>query len=193
MDSTSTTLGKNALNYGIIAGLILIVYGLLLYFFDAMFYKPFLLNSLVSYLIVIVFMVIGTKHLRDGSMHGRMSYGNAFLSTFLIGLIALAISQIFNNILSYVIDPGIQEKAFQFSAEKMMKSGRLSEEQIETIIEQQKQMSSKLWVILVGQLFALLGTGLITAIVALITAAFLKKEEDTFDDAMKEVPSGENM
>ena len=56
----SVSLGKNSLNYGIIAGMVLIVYSLLLYFFDAMFFKPFLFNNVVSTLIVVVFMVIGT-------------------------------------------------------------------------------------------------------------------------------------
>lgn len=189
--STSATLGKNSLNYGIIAGLVLIVYSLLLYFFDLMFYKPFLLNNVVSFLIVIVFMVIGTKHLRDRIMHGSMSYGKAFLSAFLIGLFAMIISLIFSNILSYVIDPGIRDKAFQYSAEQMLKKGRFTEEQIEAMIEQQKQMSSKLWVVLIGQFFALLGIGLINAVIALVAAAFLKKEGDTFTDAMREVSSEE--
>lgn len=189
--STSATLGKNSLNYGIIAGLVLIVYSLLLYFFDLMFYKPFLLNNVVSFLIVIVFMVIGTKHLRDRIMHGSMSYGKAFLSAFLIGLFAMIISLIFSNILSYVIDPGIRDKAYQYSAEQMLKKGRFTEEQIEAMIEQQKQMSSKLWVVLIGQFFALLGIGLINAVIALVAAAFLKKEGDTFTDAMREVSSEE--
>ena len=124
-------------------------------------------------------------------MHGSMSYGKAFLSTFLIGILAMTISLIFNNILTYVIDPGIRDKAFQYTAEQMLKKGRLTEEQIETMIEQQKQMSSKLWVLLVGQFFALLGMGFINAIIALVTAAFLKKEGDTFADVMQDVSSDE--
>jgi len=189
--STSATLGKNSLNYGIIAGLVLIVYSLLLYFFDLMFYKPFLLNNVVSFLIVIVFMVIGTKHLRDRIMHGSMSYGKAFLSAFLIGLFAMIISLIFSNILSYVIDPGIRDKAFQYSAEQMLKKGRFTEEQIETKIEQLKQMTSNLKYVLISQFFALLVIGLINAVIALVAAAFLKKEGDTFTDAMREVSSEE--
>ncbi len=59
------------------------------------------------------------------------------------------------------------------------------------MIEQQKQMSSKLWVVLIGQFFALLGIGLINAVIALVAAAFLKKEGDTFTDAMREVSSEE--
>lgn len=55
------------------------------------------------------------------------------------------------------------------------------------MIEQQKQMSSKLWVVLIGQFFALLGMGLINAVIALVAAAFLKKEGDTFADVMQEV------
>ena len=109
----SNTLGKNALNYGIVAGLVLIVYSLFLYFFDLMFYKPFLLNNVVGALIVVVFMIIGTKHLRDAAMHGSMSYGKAFLSAFLIGLFAMIISLIFNNVLTYLIDPGIREKTIR--------------------------------------------------------------------------------
>ncbi len=189
--STSATLGKNSLNYGIIAGLVLIVYSLLLYFFDLMFYKPFLLNNVVSFLIVIVFMVIGTKHLRDRIMHGSMSYGKAFLSAFLIGLFAMIISLIFSNILSYVIDPGIRDKAYQYSAEQMLKKGRFTEEQIETKIEQLKQMTSNLKYVLISQFFALLVIGLINAVIALVAAAFLKKEGDTFTDAMREVSSEE--
>ncbi|MGB9745698.1 MAG: DUF4199 domain-containing protein [Bacteroidales bacterium] len=188
----SNTLGKNALNYGIVAGLVLIVYSLFLYFFDLMFYKPFLLNNVVGALIVVVFMIIGTKHLRDAAMHGSMSYGKAFLSAFLIGLFAMIISLIFNNVLTYLIDPGIREKAFEYSAEQMIKKGRITQEQVEAVIEQQKQMSSKLWVILIGQFFALLGVGIINAIIALIVAAFLKKEGDTFADAMQEVTPEEN-
>jgi hypothetical protein len=188
----SVTLGKNSLNYGIIAGLVLIVYSLFLYFFDLMFYKPFLLGNVVGSLIVVAFMVIGTKHIRDAVMHGSMSYGKAFLSAFLIGLFAMVISLIFNNILNYVIDPTLIDKAMQFRAEQMLKKGRFTEEQIASMIEQQKQMSSKLWVILIGQFFALLGIALINAIISLIVAAFLKKEGDTFAEVMQEVNPEEN-
>lgn len=181
------TLWRNSMNYGLIAGLILIVYALILYFLDMMFYKPFLVGQLPGIIVLLVFMMIGTKALRDQFMHGSITYGKAFLSAFLIGLIAMVLALIFSDILTYVIDPGLKEKALQFQAEKMLSSGKLTQEQIDTMLERQKEMSGKVWVIAIGQFFILLTDTVIAAVIALITAAIQKKEGDPFADAVAEV------
>jgi hypothetical protein len=182
--STKASLLKNALTYGVIAGIVLIIYSVILYILDLTFVKPVLLGQVVGTVFVIVMMLLGTKNLRDKMMHGSISYGKAFLSAFLIGFVALIISLLFSNLLSYVIDPGLQQKGMDYMAEKWMSSGRFSEEQIDLMIEQQKTMGSKPGLIILGQAFALLFMAIISAVAALITAAIQKKEDSSFEGAM---------
>jgi hypothetical protein len=182
--STNASLSKNALTYGVIAGIVLIIYSVILYILDLTFFKPVLLGQVVGTVFVVVMMLIGTKNLRDKMMHGSISYGKAFLSAFLIGFIAFVISLLFSNLMSYVIDPGLQQKAIDYTIEKYSSSGRFSEEQIDLMIEQQKTMGSKPGLIILGQAFALIFMAIISAVAALITAAIQKKDDNSFESAM---------
>jgi len=189
---TSAIIWKNSLNYGLITGFVLIIYSLLLYITDMMFVKPFLLNNLVSFILMIVFMMVGTKHLRDKMLDGSISYSKAFLSAFLIGIIAIVLSLIFSNILTYVIDPGIKEKALQYQADKWLSKGKYTEDQINTIMEKQREMSGKGWIIVITQFFALLFSALIIVVIGLVTAAIQKKEGSAFAEAMADVKQDDN-
>jgi hypothetical protein len=186
MAKVSNTM-NNSFTYGVIAGFALIIFSLLLYFTNLMFYKPFLINSLINYLIVIVLMLAGTKNLRDKLLNGTITFGGAFLSAFMIGLIAMVISIIFSDILTYIIDPGLQDKAMQMQADKWLHSGRMTQDQVDSMLEKQKQMSGKWWVFLIGQFAILFVSGIVVSVLSLITAAIQKKEGDPFKQDMQGV------
>ena len=78
------SIAANALPYGIMVGFAMIVYTVILYAFDLSMNKAL---SWLSYIVLIAGMYIGSKQYRTLYNDGYLSYGKAFQSSFMIGLI----------------------------------------------------------------------------------------------------------
>ena len=92
MENEHKSVSANALMYGAITGAVLIVYSLLMYILNLYMNSTL---GYVSYVILIGGMVWGTFQYRKLCPNGFLSYGKAFTSSFLIGLIASVISIIY--------------------------------------------------------------------------------------------------
>ena len=172
MEQKKVTVFQHALVYGLILGLALIVYSILLYMINMTFNIGL---SLISWVIIIIGITLGTKAYRDKVLGGTISYGNALGTGILIVLVAGAVSAIFNYILTTIIDPGLMDKYFQIVEERLAKRG-MSDDQIELFSARMRESSSPLKTMIFGIVgFAFFGT-----IISLITSAFLKKESDPF-------------
>lgn len=164
----SITLGKNALNYGLILGGINVVYSLILWLMGQTFNKSL---GYISLLFVIGIMFYGTKEYRDKHLGGFMTYGKAFTSNFLIGLYSAIIGTIFMFILYKFIDTTLlvtlKETAIDAA---MQKNPNVTQEQLE------KTMSffmSPLFFLISG----LFGGAIFAAILSLLVSIFHKKEQ----------------
>ncbi len=172
MEQNQTTLPQHALVYGLILGLALIVYSVLLYMLDLTFNFGL---SLLSWVVLIIGIYIGSKAYRDKVLGGTISYGAALGTGILIALVAGVISTLFSYILTNIIDPGLVEKSFQVIEERMAKKG-LPDEQIEMIVSRMRERSSPVKTLVIGFVaFTVFGI-----IISLITSAFVKKEGNPF-------------
>lgn len=161
------------LNSGLILGLALVIYTLLLYFLDQTFNKSL---GYVSILIIIIGLVLGIKSFRDDARGGIMSYGQGVGAGTVIGLYAGIIGAIFTFLLYEVIDPDLMGKLLTFTEEKLIETGRVPEEMIEQIMEQQKKFMAP-WIMSIGSIINYVFFGVV---VALIASIFLKKEGTPF-------------
>lgn len=162
------SLGKNALNYGLILGGISVVYSILLWVLGMTTNKSL---GYIGLLFTIGIMFYGTKVYRDKHLGGFMTYGKAFTSNFLIGLYATIIGTIFSFFLFKYIDPQllitIKETAIETA---MQKNPNLTQEQLEG------SMSFFMSPIFFT-LSALIGGAFFDVILALLISIFHKKEQ----------------
>jgi hypothetical protein len=180
MEKTKVSVWKGVLNPAIMLGFALIIFSLILYFFDQFFNRAL---GYVSILIIIIGVVLGIRSFRDESRGGIITYGQAVGAGTVIGLYAGIIGAIFTFLLYKFIDPDLLEKMYTFTEEQFLERGRYSEEMIDQIMEQQKKFMSPL-VLSFSSIFNYVFFGVI---ISLLAAIFLKKEGDKYQKDMAEV------
>jgi len=167
---------KSTMTLGLITGLILIIYTLLLYATGNMLKPSFFLSTL-NYLILIVGIVIGTRNYRDQSLGGYISYGKALGYGVVLCVFTGIVFGIFNYLLYEVIDPGLMEESMKVIQEEMLNQG-LPADQVEAMSDMQSRFRTP-FMMMIGSVFTYAFLGLIFS---LVTSAFLKKEEPMFNE-----------
>jgi len=169
MEKKNTSVLINALIWGVIIGLVSIVYSVILYMLDQT------LNRALGYaglIILIAGLAIAMKSYRDNVLDGILPFGKAFGFGMLIVLVSALIGGIYGYLLYTVIDPDLVGKLMDFQAEKMLEQG-LSEDQVEQTLEVTKRFISPAFIFVSGLIMNLL----MGAVLSLIIAAIFKKEE----------------
>ena len=161
----------NALSYGVIVGAVLILYSLLL-FLLGMHTNKYL--GYVGYVFLIAGMVWGTLEYRKKYLGGFMSYGKAFMSCFMTGLYAGLILGVYMYVFAQFIHPGFIQEMLDLSRQAMYESNaNMTEEQVEQALE----ISAKFMSPVMMAVWAFVGYLFVSAIIGLIAAIFLKKED----------------
>ncbi len=103
-----------AINYGLYASLLLIVISLI--FNLSGFSDPVNPNPAIAFLvtalnwgIIIGAMIIATKKHREEDLGGFITFGRAFGLAFLVGVVIMILTTIFNYLYFEVIDPSMME------------------------------------------------------------------------------------
>lgn len=177
---TQSIFNKPMVKWGMYLGGLNIITLLVLYMIDVSLIVS-LWNSLLSLVLIIVFMVIGTKAERKNN-NEVLPYGHAVVTALMIGVIASVIGLIFNVVLYTVIDPSLPETLKAVTIEKTaasMEKWGVPAEDIDEAIEnlERKDFSQNFR----STFTALLIASIMSAIIALIVAAFVKKEAPLFE------------
>ncbi|MDP4265907.1 MAG: DUF4199 domain-containing protein [Bacteroidota bacterium] len=177
----NTSLAKNSSIYGGIAGGITTFVILISYISNFLVNHQIIVN-IVTNIILIVCIIIGTMNYRNKILGGYISYGKALVNGTLIGFFNSIIS-IFVLFTLYKIDPNLIERLLDKSRELMESFNKLSDEEIDNIIDQSRDsMHSNLYYIK-GLISSTIGA----FIISLITSAFLKKRDKSYDSNFKDV------
>ncbi len=179
-----TSIWYNAMTYGLILGIALTVYSLLLYIIGADIYNPqsaarYL--SWVSYLIIIGGIIYGTKNYRDKVLGGTITYSKSLGFGTLLGLFASFLVTLYTIIFLKFIDPNVIQYILDMTRQNLEAQG-LQDTQIDKAIELTGKIMFPSMVI-----GSLIGTTFIAFVISLFTSIFLKKEGNAFDSAMKDV------
>lgn len=169
MEENKPGLLKFALTYGLIIGLALVVYAVILYIADAYFNKAL---GYVQYVILIAGIVMAVIAFRDKAQGGYITYGRALGLGVLVALFAGTITIVFNYVMMNYIDPGLIDKSMAVIEETLQNSRFVPEDMIGPSLEKARKNMTALWTLPVGiATFTLVGF-----IISLVTSAILKKE-----------------
>ncbi len=171
METSKISLGRNSIITGIILGLTLIIFDLLLYIFNAPFKSPLRYSTV---LIIAGFIIYGTITFRDKHNNGFITYGRCFLSGFLIALYGGILFAIYNYLFIKFFDHSIITKMIAIAQQAVAdKMPNLDEEKIEEVVQMQKKFMTPFFLSL-GALFNSIVWGVI---MSLIISIFVKKED----------------
>lgn len=176
-------MNKKAIIYGVAAGLVVSVITLLAYLID----KSLLANwwfGMIMLPIPVVAMVMAGIAIRKEK--GSLPFGEAFLNTFITGVIFSAISVIFQILLYHAIDPELpsflMEKAMENTASMMEKFGVPESQMDEAMEEAAKSIGDAFKV--GNQLLSIFWSAIVWGIVALIVAAIIKRNPETVNSSL---------
>ncbi|MGQ9848352.1 MAG: DUF4199 domain-containing protein, partial [Bacteroidales bacterium] len=174
IQSMKSSLIKNSMNFGAMNGVSIMIVSLLIYILGI---QQKLLISLTIYGLNIVFIIYGTKHLRNKYLNGQITYGKALGSGTLISFF-MSILVAFFIFLFFKMAPEELEKIHAQTEEHLYNQG-MSEDQIEKFI---KMMTP--FTMAIGTIFSYTFLGFIFS---LITSSFIKKNGESYQQIMNEV------
>src|SRR3989304_4526424 len=128
------------MTYGAILGIVSIIFSVILYITGYMPYnfKRMGVTLLINLVILIVFMVMGTRTYRDKILNGTISYGRTLLIAMLIVAFSTIIGSIYTFVFNLFIDPEYVNKVFEATKSSLydsLSNMGLPEAQIEQSID----------------------------------------------------------
>jgi hypothetical protein len=190
MESLDASIKKNALNDGLILGVISFVIGLITFYsmvaIDTTFWLIVVIPILFSVIIPIVLAVYFSLNLRK-KVGGFWNFRQATTGIFIMFIVALAIQTVGRDLLFVkLIEPDMAKKtqdAVIRGSTGLMESSGASQEQIdESIAKTEKQFESQISPSF-GQIVQSIGTSIIFVFVlALIFGAFFKRNPPLYID-----------
>ena len=167
-EKTKAPFWKPALIYGAIVGFVGILIGVIFYVMDLMTASW---TQWLSLLISVVILVYCLSMYKKDYLGGYASYGQIWKMTMVIGVIASIIGVIYSYILMGVIDPELIDKLKLVQEQKILNNPRIPEGMIDQTLERLDK-SMELGRMTIMQLIA---GPIMYAIIGLVVAAFLKK------------------
>lgn len=164
--------------FGLATGAGLIILSLILFLSDLYMNKWL---SAIGYLILISGMVYGTLEYRKNFTNGFMTYGQTFTMLFKVGLFAGLVAAIYSFVFAQFIHPGFVQEILEQSRQQMVEQNpNMTEEQLEMGLSWAAKFTSPIAMMVLGFLTYLL----VSAVIGLIAAIFLKKEDPALNQKM---------
>jgi cation transport ATPase len=165
---------KPALIYGAIVGFVGILFGVIFYIMG-LSTKNW--SQWISSLIALAVLIYCLVAYRKEYLGGFASFGQIFLMALVIGIVATILSTIYSYILMGVIDPELIDKLKLVAEEKITSNPRIPENYYDIAMERLDKQFTLNRMLVMG---AIMGP-IMYAIIGLIAAAFIKKEETPAD------------
>jgi hypothetical protein len=162
---------KAALIYGAILGFVSVFISLVFYFIGLVTENW---TDWVNILIGIALLVYLMIHYRKEYLGGYASFGQIFIMVLVsAGIIATIISVLYTYILHTHIDPGLIDQIKIATEEKITSNSMISESMYDDIFARMEKSMSVAYMIKIALIFG----PVVNAIIGLIVAVFVKKEE----------------
>lgn len=164
---------KPTVRYGLFDGATAIVWTMLMYVTELNRSDSSWIFNLVSLAILITFMALCINQIKS-EQGGYISFGNAFKSAFIVGLIGGLIGSVFMLVYVKYIDTGFIPFMMHKQELKFEEKG-MDQEAIDNAMAMTGKMMSPLWFFIWG----IAGSLFVSAILALIMAGIMKKQDPT--------------
>jgi hypothetical protein len=171
---------KANLTYGVILGLVGIVYTMIMYFLDLSVNK---IQGWVFMLLQIVILFLLLKSYRDNYRHGMITYGQALGAGMIIILYYAIITAIFTYLLYAVIDTNLLDKQLALTEEELLKR-----EVPQEAIDMSMNIQKKIMIPAIIAPISIIGNMFYGLIMSLIVAAFVRKEGNPLVETTEEEP-----
>lgn len=164
---------EKSLKFGVVSGVILIVISVLLYALriDSTNVGTSAVVTLINLAIIIVFAVVAAIRTRE-DFGGHITYGSAFLTSFIVILIAYYLNALYSFVFNAYIDPEYSRIVMENAIEKYI--DMIPEESIDLMIENMekslnptKNLITQLW-----------SSPIFSVVLSAIIALFIKKEKN---------------
>ncbi len=163
---------KPALIYGAILGFVSVFLSLVFYFLGK---STANWTSWITWLVNLALIVYLMLHYRKEYLGGYASFGQIFLMVLVsAGVISTIITVVYTYLLYTVIDPGLLDQMRIIAEERVMNNSRIPESMYDDVLE---RMAKTMTVSYMTKMGLIIGP-VLNAIIGLIVAAFLKKEEE---------------
>jgi cation transport ATPase len=163
METQNLSPGKFARNYGLILGLILILIAVIMYV-TGMQLEGVQWPMYIYYIIfpVVIFYAISQYKKKQGNI---LSLGEAIKIGLAIAIISALVYAIYNLLFNYVIDPEFMQQAVKAELDRMVESGKMTEEMVEQTAKMREIFTnpfvgSTIWIALsaiCGLIYSLIG------------------------------------
>ena len=175
MEEKPRSVISNGIYFGLITGAAMIVFSLVMFLLDLYLNRAV---SSVGYVFLVAGMIWGTLEFRKKYSNGFLSYGKAFSSCFWIGLFAGIIGAVYLFVFAKFIHPGFVNELIEVQRAGMMASNpEMSDDQV----DQAMSMASKFMSPVIMTVWALVAYAAMSAVIGLIAAIFLKKEDPSLN------------
>jgi hypothetical protein len=165
---------KFALTYGLYIGIALIILSLIFYLLDLQAEKW---TSYITYVVLLLGILLAQMHYRDKHLDGYFTFGQSFSVGFLTGLFASIIAAIFSFFFISYLGEDFIETLLEKTMTELEANQNLSDEQI----EQSMNWARKFMTPGIMTIFGLLSSTFVSLILALIAAAFTKKQDNSLE------------
>ncbi|MBN2616610.1 MAG: DUF4199 domain-containing protein [Bacteroidales bacterium] len=162
-----------ALQFGLLTGLGMIVYSLIMYLLGVNYKSTW---NLLNYLIILVGIFWGMVSIRDRYLDNVMPYGKAFGVGFWIVLFAVLLSSIYSFIFLKYIDPSVLENAMSEAQDKILAANpNISDADLDKAMSMARKFATPAFSAITGFVWnVIVGT-----VLSLIIAIFAKREDKT--------------
>ena len=172
-DDNSISVGKAGFNAGLLFGLIMVVFTIIVYATDLVITQSWITS--LSYVIIIIGTVYAHNQFKKKG-DGFMSYGQGLGIGTIVSLIAGTLSSIFVLIYIQFIDTGYQSRQLE-EQRRIFEEEGLSDQQIDSALGMTEAFSNPFLLLVLG----IIVTTLIGFVLSLIISAFTKKSDPTLD------------
>lgn len=170
MENQTTSLKSTILQYGVLLGILSVVFALMLFFLD-MHYTQESAVGIVSILITIGVICVAQFNHRKAN-EGYLSYGEALKIGLGIALISGIIGVTYQVLLVTTIDPDTISKMMDVAQNKILdENPEMSQEQLDQIIQMQKKFTTPTMMVA----FGLIGSLFIGFVISLISGLIFKR------------------
>lgn len=171
-EKVKTPFWKPALIYGAILGFVSVFLSLVFYFIGMATENWTNWVTMLVSLVLLVYLMIQYRNVHLG---GYASFGQIFLMVLVsAGVISTIIGAIYQYLLLTVIDPGLVDQIRIVAEERIMNNSRIPESMYDDILEKMEKRMNVGYMIKMALIFG----PVVNALLGLIIAAFIKKEED---------------
>lgn len=173
VDESAVPFIPTALRYGLIGGLVMVVYSLIsnmLGFSIPTGIGSWLLTMLILFSLTFGICILAIRQHRNKELNGYISFKRAFVTGLVVLVIMMIISTLFSVLYMTVIDPDFAKDATGKMEEFMSKFG-MPEDQMQEQLDKAMEGFTPM-----GMIKNMLGILVFDALIMLIIAAILKKK-----------------